>query len=188
MAYFLEDGSSIALSMRAHAQAMRMGGAIKKDVHFTSYDCVWFASNRESYSARGTMSVLEGMDSVNKDLAYRFGTTPESIVKTQLESMAHIHEVNNKNKKKIDLLESYMFNEKVRGARIVDLSSRNLDQAIQEITESSGIKEMSGVTNLVVDEISESVIFLSGNLSSTAKVARSMYNDILNSVKNRSFK
>lgn len=188
MAYFLEDGSSIALSMRAHAQAMRMGGAIKKDVHFTSYDCVWFASNRESYSARGTMSVLEGMDSVNKDLAYRFGTTPESIVKTQLESMAHIHEVNNKNKKKIDLLESYMFNEKVRGARIVDLSSRNLDQAIQEITESSGIKEMSGVTHLVVDEISESVIFLSGNLSGTAKVARSMYNDILNSVKNRSFK
>ena len=81
-----------------------------------------------------------------------------------------------------------MFNERVRGARIVDLSSRNLDQAILEITESSGIKEMSGVTHLVVDEISESVIFLSGNLSGTAKVARSMYNDILNSVKNRSFK
>ena len=187
LAYFLEDGSAIALSMRAHAQAMRINGAIKKDVHFTSYDAVWFASNRESYSERG-LGISEGIDSINVDRALAFGTTPESLIQAKLTGIETINEINNKNKKKIDLLESYLFNEMVRGTRLVDISSRNIDQTIKEIAESSGALEMNGVTHLLVDEISESVIFVGGNITTTAKVARSMYNDILNDVKKRSFK
>ncbi len=190
LAYMVEDDAGIAVSLRAHASAMRVNGEIMKNIHYTSYDAVWIPSNEASWGSLPSKLNMQITESINTDLAHAMGADVEGITKFKMNSILHLEELNKKNIKRIDLLESYLLNGG-DGCKIIDLGSKgksSIQESIMNISESAGIDFGTGEHDYVI--INESIgtaIFANGTITAEAKLAKSMISDIMQNTKKKLF-
>lgn len=191
LAYMIEDDASIAVSLRAHATAMRApNGEIMKNIHYTSYDAVWIPSNEASWSGLPSKMNMQIAESINTDLAHAMGATVEDITKFKMNSLMHLEELNKKNIKRINLLESYLINGG-DGCKIIDLGSKgntSIQESIMNISESAGIDFGTGEHDyIIINESLGTAIFANGEIRAEAKLAKSMISDIMQSTKKKLF-